>query len=260
MAYSRWERTAYQVGQTTPYMVSRSKIEFYLQCPRCFWLDQRLKIKRPSTPPFLINSAVDELFKNEFDTYRAKGAQHPLQKKFKVDAKPFAHKDLDNWRNTFKGVRALHEPTNLLVFGAVDDVWVTPKDELIVVDYKATAKKAEVKELGPIGGWHDAYRRQMEVYQWLLRRNDFNVSDTGYFVYANGIADKPAFDNKVEFRTNVFPYEGDARWVDKELENIKACLEGELPKNSEDCEYCNYTADRLQLTLEALAKRKAKVE
>ena len=34
---------------------------------------------------------------------------------------------------------------------------------------------------------------------------------------------KPAF-NKVEFRTNVFPYKGSDKWVEPTLVKIKACL------------------------------------
>lgn len=258
MSYYGRQFQPYQPGQTSTYKVSRSKIEFFLQCPRCFWLDQRLKIKRPSTPPFLINSAVDELFKNEFDSYRAKGQQHPLQKKFKVAAKPYAHKDLDTWRHTFTGIQYLDPDTGLTIFGGVDDVWINDDDELIIVDYKATAKKKEITDLDPPGGWHDAYRRQMEVYQWLFKKNGFKTSDTGYFVYANGIQDNPKFGDKVEFRTNVFPYVGDSRWVDKAVVDVKACLEGGLPKNDPACEYCNYTADRLQLAFDAIKAKKAK--
>ena len=53
----------YRPGQKAPFKVSRSKIELFMQCPRCFWLDTRLKIKRPDGPPFNINKAIDELFK-----------------------------------------------------------------------------------------------------------------------------------------------------------------------------------------------------
>lgn len=252
MAYER--SPAYQPGQTSPYKISRSKIELFTQCPRCFWLEARLKIKRPSTPPFLINSAIDALLKTEFDIYRKKGEQHPWQIEFKVDAKPFAHKDLDRWRHTFTGVQALHESTNLLIFGGVDDVWVTPNDELVVVDYKATAKAKEITDLED-SRWHDAYRRQMEVYQWLLRQNGFKVSDTGYFVYANGKADGDGFYNKVEFRTNIFPYRGSDGWIEPTLAKIKDCLEGDIPKEGSDCEYCQYAKSRTSLTLESIQKQ-----
>jgi hypothetical protein len=73
MAKYTYERTLpYKPGQKTPFKVSRSKIELFTQCPRCFWLDVRLKITRPSSPPFTINKAIDELFKKEFDNYRVK--------------------------------------------------------------------------------------------------------------------------------------------------------------------------------------------
>src|SRR5690349_4110689 len=154
--YTRERSKPYTPGQTEPFKVSRSKIELFMQCSRCFWLDARLKIKRPSSPPFNINKAIDELFKKEFDVHRAAGTQHPLQIKFKIEAKPFAHKDMDTWRYNFTGVSTLHKPTNLHVYGAVDDVWVNDAGELIVVDYKATAKAKPVTDLGPVGGWQDS--------------------------------------------------------------------------------------------------------
>ena len=258
MAYER--SPAYIPGQKSSYKLSRSKIELYIQCPRCFWLEARLKIKRPSSPPFLINSAIDTLLKAEFDSYRTKGQQHPWQIDFKIDAKPLAHKDLDRWRHTFTGVQHLHKPTNLLVFGGVDDVWETPAGELVVVDYKATAKTEEIKDLKPSGSWHDQYRRQMEVYQWLLRGEGHKVSDVGYFVYANGIGNGDGFFNKVEFRTNIFPHKGNTKWVEPTLKNIKDCLESnELPAVGTaamggPCEFCDYARSRTQLTLDALKR------
>lgn len=256
MANNYWKERAqpYKPGQKTAFKVSRTKIEDFFQCPRCFWLDRRLSIKRPSSPPFNINKAIDELFKKEFDAVRIKGDQHPLQKKFKINAKPYAHPELDTWRQNFTGVQALHASTNFLVFGAVDDVWVNDSGELIVVDYKATAKTKEITNLDPPGGWQDMYRRQMEVYQWLLRQNDFKVSDTGYFVYANGDASKAGFNDVVEFRTHVFPHKGDDSWIEPVLEKMKTCLEGDIPKvgvaaMGGPCEYCSYARARTELTL-----------
>ena len=247
----------YKPDQKAPFKVSRSKIELFKQCPRCFWLDARLKIKRPSGPPFNINKAIDELFKKEFDLHRAAGTQHPLQIKFNIDAKPYNHKDMDAWRENFVGVFTMHEPTNLHVFGAVDDVWVNDNDELIVVDYKATAKDKEITDLGPVGGWKDSYRRQMEVYQWLLRANGHKVSNTGYFVYANADVSKDGFNNLLEFRTNVFPHVGSDKWVEKTLVKMKKCLDGDMPAVGTaamggPCDFCEYAKKRTQLTLEAV--------
>lgn len=210
-------------------------------------------------PPFLINSAIDTLLKIEFDSYRVKDQQHPWQIEFEVNAKPFAHKDLERWRHVFTGVQHMHEPTNLLISGGVDDVWVNPDGELVVVDYKATAKTKEITGLED-SKWHDSYRRQMEVYQWLLRGEGHKVSDTGYFVYANGIAAKDGFFNKVEFRTNIFPYKGSDKWIEPTLLKIKGTLEGEMPKEGADCEHCVYALKRTVLTLEGMDEREISIK
>jgi len=78
-----------------------------------------------------------------------------------IKAIPYAHKDLDTWRYNFTGIVAVHAPTNLHVFGAVDDIWVNDAGQLIVVDYKATAKD---KEVSIDADWQISYKRQLEVY------------------------------------------------------------------------------------------------
>jgi len=222
-----------------------------MQCPRCFWLDLRLKIKRPNGPPFQINKAIDELLKKEFDSYRAKGEPHPLMTDNQIKAVPMQHADLDKWRHNFTGVTSLHKPTNLHIFGAIDDVWIDSDGKLIVVDYKATAKAAEVSL---DADWQISYKRQLEVYQWLLRQNGFIVSDTGYFVYTNGRLDLDGFFDKVEFRTKVIPYTGDAGWVEPTIVKMKECIEGNMPAVGKaamggDCDFCLYAKARTALTL-----------
>lgn len=229
----------YNPKSKEPFKLSRSKIDLFLECPRCFYYDRRLGVSRPPGFPFALNSAVDTLLKQEFDVHRAKGTKHPLIKKYKVDATPIPHEDLDKWRHNFTGVQFLHEPTNLLIFGAIDDLWQNSKGEYIVVDYKATSKSEEITELNQ--EWHKGYKRQMEVYQWLLRKNGYKVSNTGYFVYCNGISDAKAFDKKLEFRVNLIPYEGNDAWVEKTIKQAHKCLNSDkVPDASFECDYCNY--------------------
>lgn len=259
MAYTRTRSLPYQPGQTAPFKVSRSKIELFVQCPRCFWLDARLKIGRPSSPPFQINKAIDELFKKEFDRHRLAGTPHPLMTDNQIKAVPYQHAELDKWRHNFTGVATLHEPTNLHVFGAIDDVWVNDAGELIVVDYKATAKASEVSL---DAAWQISYKRQLEVYQWLLRANGFAVNDTGYFVYTNGRLDMDGFNDRVEFRTKVIPYTGSDEWVEPTLLKMKECLEApEVPgvgtaAMGGPCEFCSYARQRTELTIKELQKAK----
>ena len=231
-------RNIFDPNSSQPFKLSRSKIELFTRCPRCFYLDRRLGVGQPAGFPFNLNSAVDLLLKKEFDMHRAKGSQHPLMKTYGIDAVPFAHPNIDQWRENFVGVQYFHEPSGFLVTGAVDDIWVNPKGELHVVDYKATSKDGEVSLDAE---WQDGYRRQMEIYQWLLRQNGFPVSDTGYFVYCNGKRDAKAFDGKLEFTVKIIPYNGKADWVEDALVKAKKLLLGKsLPKAAADCEYCSY--------------------
>src|SRR3989344_2643553 len=86
-----------------PFRLSRSKIDLFLNCPRCFYLDRRLGVAQPPGFPFSLNSAVDELLKKEFDSHRAKGTAHPLMKAYSIDAVPFDHEKMDEWRDALRG-------------------------------------------------------------------------------------------------------------------------------------------------------------
>ncbi|MAG12811.1 hypothetical protein CL630_03300 [bacterium] len=219
--------------------LSRSKIDLFKSCPRCFYIDNKLGTKRVPGYPLQLNKAVDHQLKREFDAYRAKDEQHPLQKEYGIDARPVAHEDLNEWRENFEGVKYLHKPTNLLISGAIDDLWINDEGENIVVDYKATAKDEPITELNE--EWHEGYKRQMEVYQWLLRQNGLKVSDTGYFVYCTGKYDQEAFDKKIEFDVNLIPFKGDDSWIEATIRDIKKCLDSDnLPDSEQDCDYCAY--------------------
>jgi len=231
-------RNLYDPKETKPFKLSRSKIENFMYCPRCFYLDRRLGVDQPPGYPFSLNSAVDKLLKKEFDAHRVKQMTHPLMKAYGLDAVPFQHEMMDEWRENFKGVQYHHKPTNFIITGAVDDLWQDKNGEIIVVDYKSTSKASKVTLDAE---WQDGYKRQMEIYQWLLRRSGFKVSNTGYFVYCNGKTDREAFDGKLEFDVNLLPYTGNDSWVDGTLDEIKKCLDdGEMPDQNPECDYCNY--------------------
>ncbi len=237
-------RNIFDPKSTQPFKLSRSKIELFMRCPRCFYLDRRLGVSQPAGFPFNLNSAVDLLLKKEFDMHRAQQSKHPLMKTYRIDAVPFAHPDINTWRENFVGIQFEHEPSGLLITGAVDDIWVNPKGELHVVDYKATSKDGEVSLDAE---WQDGYRRQMEIYQWLLRQKGFTVSDTGFFVYCNGKRDAKAFDGKLEFDIKIIPYTGSTDWVEQTLMQAKKVLLAKnIPKAAATCEYCSYRESAAQ--------------
>jgi CRISPR/Cas system-associated exonuclease Cas4 (RecB family) len=240
-------RNIYNPDSKEPFKISRSKIDLFTECPRCFYLDQRLGVKRPSLPGFTLNIAVDHLLKKEFDIHRAQKSAHPLMQTYGIDAIPFEHEKIDEWRENFVGVQCHYKPANFIVFGAIDDVWVNSKGELLIVDYKATSKK-EKPTLE--GRWGEQYKRQMEVYQWLFKCNGFKVADTGYFVYVNGKKDAKAFDGKLEFDIDIISYTGNDSWIEKTLGDIKKTLKSdEIPVKGKLCEHCPYREDAGKILL-----------
>lgn len=229
----------YDKDSALTFRLSRGKIDLFINCPRCFYLDRKLGVAQPPGYPFSLNSAVDKLLKKEFDIHRAEGTKHPLMEQYGIDAIPLSHEKIDEWRDSLRGgITFRVDGSNVIITGGVDDMWINPKGEFIVVDYKATSKEEEVTL---DADWQIGYKRQMEIYQWLFRKNGFKVSDTGYFVYCNGNADKEAFDGKLEFDIKIIPYKGDTSWVEKTIQDAIDCLKSDsLPEPGEDCDYCKY--------------------
>ena len=232
-------RNLFDPSSSVPFRISRSKIELFINCPRCFYLDRRRGTGQPPGYPFALNSAVDSLLKNEFDSYRRLQKPHPLMIEAGLDAVPFKHEKLSEWRDSLRaGVTYLDKDTNLNITGGIDDVWINSKGELIVVDYKSTSKN---QELTLDADWQIAYKRQIEIYQWLFRKNGFKVNPTAYFVYCNGLANKEKFDKKLEFDIYMLAYKGDDSWIDQTIIDIHNCLCSDtIPKPNRECDYCAY--------------------
>jgi len=239
--YKKRQRNLYQTGQRIPFKISRSKIDRFLECPRCFYLDRRLGLGRPSMPGWALNSAVDALLKNEFDLLRKKGQTHELMKKYKINAIPFSHPDLPIWRDDvyrFVGASVVHKATNLEICGIIDDVWINKKEELLIVDYKSTSTSQEISLEDE---YKQMFKKQMEVYQWIFKRMGFNVNDTGYFVYANACKNRPKFDARLEFELQIIAHKGNDSWVEPTIFAMKKCLDSDkIPDPSPDCEFCKY--------------------
>ncbi len=225
--------------------LSRSAIEQYINCKRCFILTYKHKVRLPSFP-FTLNSAVDNLCKNEFDFYRKKQKPHPLFQEHGIDAIPFAHKDLDKWRNNFQGISYTDNENDVHVYGAVDDVWIQPDGKLIISDVKATSKKDfNWEETWNRWEYPKAYKRQLEMYQWLFRKNSFEVSNIGYLVYFNGLKNEPMFEKTLKFELHLVKLECNDDWVESKIIEAKNLYDKEeMPGGSRNCETCQYLKKR----------------
>jgi hypothetical protein len=224
--------------------ISRSGVENNINCQKCFYLAFHHKI-RPFSMPFSLNIAVDNLCKNEFDHYRAKAEPHPLFIEHGIDAVPFAHEKMDEWRENFQGIRYIDQEKGYNFGGAVDDIWEKTNGELIVVDVKATSKNVFDWE-DTYSKWEYAkgYKRQLEMYQWLLEKNGFDVAPEAYLVYYNGKKHEPKFNQRLEFDLHLVKLECNSDWVEGAIHDAIKTIEGDMPKASKNCPHCNYLKKR----------------
>ena len=185
-------------GQFNPenpsaYELSRSRIENFIRCPACFYLQQAKGIKFPGIPGFNLNDATDILLKRDFDRYRGRQQTHPFLVKMGMGhLVPFAHEDFELWTQSMHfgsegRMHTVHEESNIKFGGGLDDIWLnTETNELHIVDYKSTSQKTDGKQITLDDPWKAAYKRQMDMYVWIMRRKGTEVSSTGYFLYCDG--------------------------------------------------------------------------
>ena len=238
------KNSMYQKGSNEPFTISRSKFSNFIDCPRCFYLDRVKGLKEPSMPGWALNSAVDDLLKKEFDKHRKEKTPHSIMKEYKLNFIPYDHPDIDKWRQSLSGgISYLDKETNLFIKGGIDDVWYDlDKEELVVVDYKAQSNNTPVETEAYLDSkFHQGYKRQMDIYVHILRKMNFKVSNTTYFMVCNGEKTNEKFDNKIDFKTVLVPYESDPSWIPSKIKDMKKTLESDkVPEYNEDCESCVY--------------------
>ena len=236
----------YKPGSDKPYTVSRSRVQLFLDCKRCFYIQNRLGVKMPKMLPFKLNSLVDIKVKQSFDFAREKQEPHPLFLENNIDAVPFKHEEMDKWRNNFQGISYYDSDTDVHFYGAVDDVWVKPNGELILSDVKSTSKNNfDWDDTWSKYEYPKGYKRQLEMYQWLFRKNGFKVSDTAYLVYFNGLKNEPMFNQTLKFELHLIKLDCNDSWVSKTISEAKNLMDQDIyPDGSFGCDTCRYLKKR----------------
>ena len=185
-----------------------------------------------------IPAAIDLLLKKEFDIHRQNATVHLIVKIILIII-PFKHDNIEEWQNNRKGIRYHHEDTNLIIYGAIDDCWRDDNNVLHIVDYKSTTASYDPKtlEIKPVnldekGAPHKYWcKKQVEIYRWLFSKNNFDVSNTTYFVFASALhKNVEAFNKKLDFKIDIIFYDGDHSWMDNTIIKIKETLESNIPE------------------------------
>ena len=246
-------RGKYDPQNNEPYELSRSRVENFIKCPACFYMQQVEYISFPSIPGFLLNEATDILLKRYFDQYRlAQKAPPFLADRGMCHLIPFQHENFELWTQSlhYGATGRMHtvvEEYNLKIGGGLDDVWInTETGKLHIVDYKSTSQTKPDQTINLDGPYKAAYKRQMDLYVWVLSRMGFDVSEIGIFLYVDG--DRFSQTDFIqgdaacmEFKCSIIEYKADLSWIDETLKKIRKLLDSDTrPLHQSGCEYGDF--------------------
>lgn len=221
------------MAYTKPIQLSPNSLNLFLECPHCFWLDKNLGIKRPPPYPYALNSAVDALLKEEFDTYRVKNLPHPMLVENNIKAHLFGNQKLLNqWRNNFAGIRYFDESLEATLFGAVDDVLEFDDLKIAPLDYKSTGSTA--------ANVYDRFQLQLDTYTFLMEKNGYKTPRKGYLAFY--IVDKSrGFIDRLPFRKEMVQIDTNPGDIYEIFKDAVGCLRSPTPpSHSQDCPFSKW--------------------
>src|SRR3989338_2910295 len=211
--------------------LSPSSLNLMLDCPRCFWLHLVKGIKRPSGAFPSLPSGMDKILKEHFDRFMKNGILPPELKNLQ-GYKLFDNEErLKVWRNNFKGISYVEEESGILLHGAIDNILMKGK-RLVVLDYKT--RGFPLKE-----NTHEHYQAQMDIYNFLLRKNGYKTEDYAYLLFYH--PNKVLETGEVVFNTDIVKMRTNSKQGEKVFLDAIKVLKGEEPEANENCEYCHFS-------------------
>lgn len=197
-----------------------------LDCPRCFWLDKIKGIKRPAGIFPSLPSGMDFAIKRYFDLFRDRKVIPPELEE--TGCELFSDKVLKTWRRNYGGIRFTDPNTDVELMGAVDDILIK-NGKLIVIDYKT--RGFPLKE-----DTQKYYRHQMDIYNFLLRKNGFKTEDFGYLLFY--YPDEFHLDGKFSFFKELVKIDVDVKNAENLFSEAIKILSWVMPDRSKGCGYC----------------------
>jgi len=222
----------------TSIRLSPSRLNLFLECPLCFWLEHQ-GIHRPKSIFPSLPSGMDLVIKRYFDTYRVKD-ELPPEIEGKVVGKLLRdEKLLGDWRNNFKGIKFFDEQSNATLFGAIDDCLIE-KDKkgeffMIPVDFKTRGFALKPDSTS-------YYQNQLDCYTLLIERNGYKCADFAYLIYF--IPNELKKDGIVQFDIKIEKISVDPSHALKIFRTAVEVLRGPKPPRHSKCTYCAW-ADEL---------------
>ena len=215
------------------YKLSPSRMNLFIECKRCFWLRVNEKVDRPSGPFPSLPSGVDKEVKNHFDRFRGTDEVPPEVKDEGLEL--FEGQDFLEKARSWRTEPKWRDPeTGAVLRGGVDDL-LKDGDDIVVLDYKTRGYAPKQDKGAP-----SYYRRQVNLYNLILRENGYQTADYGLilYFYPKTINDSGEFI----FNTELRKVEVDIPEAKRLVRDAVDTLNGRIPDHSQDCDFCNWNS------------------
>ena len=218
--------------KTYPPLLSNTSLKLLTDCPKCFWRDKVLKIKRPKGIIPGLQRGMDDVIKKYYDQFRNKKVLlHD------VNPKVYLFQDqekLDVWRFWKTGLPR-YSYKGIEVMGAIDECGyelIKKNQYLLPVDYKTKEKQVQA-------GYGDKwYKFQLSLYSYLMKQAKMKVTDYGIIIYYS--PDIMKGETLISFNRELEFVKVDYYAVESTIESAINVLKGKEPPSNPECEYCNY--------------------
>ena len=107
-------------------------------------------------------------------------------------------------------------------------------NKFIVLDYKT--RGFPLKE-----DTHEHYQDQMDIYNFLLRKNSYETEDYAYLLFYH--PDKVKGNGDVIFNTDLVKMKISIKNAENIFKKAKEVLKGKIPKAKEECGYCEWAEE-----------------
>jgi RecB family exonuclease len=190
-------------------------------------------VKRPRGAFPSLPDGMDNLFKNYFDSWRAKNGLPP-EIDGKIEGKLFDNfEKLNIWRNINfgkGGLSAVFPEYRLVLKGAIDDLIVAPDGKFVPLDFKTRGYPTKEDT-------HRHYQHQLDCYALLFEKNSLPPAEYGYLLF---FWPEEYRNSSARFSSELIKMEVSTRRARTLLAKTRAILNNPLPEYHQDCEFCVY--------------------
>jgi len=237
--------------------LSPTKMDTYRQCPRCFYDEVILEIKRPKALYPTLPNGVDLCLKNYMDKYRG---TLPPELAHLSGYRLMDDQELINQFRQWNGLKCvknvsvqrgtMNQPSarvnhTIILNGGIDDLLWSPSEEVTIIDGKS--KKDEPGE--DYGSRY--YQNNMDTYAFMLKENGFKVSERALLWY--WWPEEIDEQGKWVFGQKTLEMKVNPDRIGEELEKMASLLPGiglekmeyrkNFPSNPE-CTHCSYVEEK----------------